>query len=255
MAGRTALTPYVSRRCSGRRVPHIPTVCGPRHIPHTHPLGSTAVRSTAVVTKGRNMGVAIRTADERDRELVVRLLDESFQDDPVSGWVFPDPEHRRTTHPKLMAAFLDIVLAEGRVDLVEDGSACALWLSVPADAHPEGDEGDEGDAAQLREAVDPDNERVELIGRLTAAIHPVGRAHEYLWLIGVAPDNQSQGLGTALVQHVLDRCDREGVAAYLEASNDRSRRLYERLGFDLLDRPLDLPDGPRMWPMWREPQA
>jgi len=205
------------------------------------------------------MGVAIRTADEGDRELVVRLLDDAFQDDPVSLWVFPDAAHRRATHPKLMSAFLDIVLAEGRVDLAEDGTACALWLSVPADPHPaaeEGDESDEGDdAAQLREAVDPDNERVELIGRLTAGIHPSGRAHEYLWMIAVAPDSQSRGLGTALVQHVLDRCDRDGLAAYLEASNARSRKLYERLGFDHLDRPLDLPDGPRMWPMWREPQA
>ncbi len=211
------------------------------------------------------MGVAIRTAGEDDRELVVRLLDGAFQDDPVSGWVFPDPAHRRATHPKLMAAFLDIVLAEGRVDLTEDGTACALWLSFPADAHPdlgdpetsqnEADVEQGDDAAQMREAVDPDNERVELIGRLTAGIHPSGRAHEYLWMIGVAPDSQGRGLGTALVQHVLDRCDREGVAAYLEASSDRSRTLYERLGFDLLDRPLDLPDGPRMWPMWREPQT
>ncbi|MFI1353731.1 GNAT family N-acetyltransferase [Streptomyces sp. NPDC020898] len=207
------------------------------------------------------MGVAIRTADEGDRELVVRLLDGAFQDDPVSGWVFPDAAHRRATHPRLMAAFLDIVLAEGRVDLAEDGTACALWLSVPADAHPEdaGDAGDaeqgDDDAAQLREAVDPDNERVELIGRLTAGIHPAGRAHEYLWMIAVAPDNQGRGLGTTLLQHVLDRCDREGLAAYLEASSARSRKLYERLGFDLLDRPLDLPDGPQMWPMWREPQA
>ncbi|MEU6226029.1 GNAT family N-acetyltransferase [Streptomyces sp. NPDC047042] len=199
------------------------------------------------------MDVAIRTADEGDRELVVQLLDGAFQDDPVSGWVFPDQAQRRVTHPKLMAAFLDIVLAEGRVDLTEDGLACALWLSVPADAHPEDAEQDDG-AAQLREAVEPDNERVELIGRLTAGIHPAGRAHEYLWLIAVAPDAQGRGLGTALVRQVLDRCDREGVAAYLEASNARSRKLYERLGFDLLDRPLDLPDGPRMWPMWREPQ-
>lgn len=30
------------------------------------------------------MGVVIRTAGEDDRELVVRLLDEAFQDDPVS---------------------------------------------------------------------------------------------------------------------------------------------------------------------------
>ncbi|MCX5560645.1 N-acetyltransferase [Streptomyces sp. NBC_00038] len=196
------------------------------------------------------MGVGIRVAGGGDREFVVRLLDEAFQGDPVSGWVFPDEVHRRATHHKLMGAFLDVVLAEGRVDIAEDGAACALWLSVPADEH-----GDEDGPGQLREAVDPENERVELIGRLTAGIHPAGRAHEYLWMIAVAPGRQGEGLGTALIESVLDRCDREGTPAYLEASSARSRKLYERLGFELTGRPLDLPDGPQMWPMWREPQS
>ncbi|MCD9873879.1 GNAT family N-acetyltransferase [Streptomyces guryensis] len=201
------------------------------------------------------MGVAIRTADEGDRELVVRLLDEAFQDDPVSSWVFPGDEYRRRTHHRLMAAFTGIVLAEGRIDVTEDGSACALWLSVPGAEHgAEEDTADDG-PAQLRAAVDPGNERIELIGRLTAEIHPAGRAHEYLWMIGVTPEHQGEGIGSALVQHALDRCDREGLPACLEASSARSRALYERLGFELTGRPLDLPDGPQMWPMWREPQG
>ncbi|MEV5881588.1 GNAT family N-acetyltransferase [Streptomyces sp. NPDC052020] len=196
------------------------------------------------------MGVAIRAAGEDDRELVVRLLDESFQDDPVSAWVFPGAAYRRRTHHRLMAAFTDLVLAEGRIDVTEDGAACALWLSVPAD-----DAGGADDSpAQLRAAVDPDNERVELIVRLMARVHPAGRAHEYLWMIGVTPGRQGEGLGTALIESVLDRCDRENLPAYLEASSDRSRRLYERLGFASTGPALDLPDGPRMWPMWREPR-
>ncbi|WP_020119851.1 N-acetyltransferase [Streptomyces canus] len=199
------------------------------------------------------MGVAIRTAGGSDRELVTRLLDAAFQDDPVSGWIFPGEEYRRTTHPRLMAAFVDIVLAEGRVDVTEEGTACALWLPVPADG---GDEHDgEDEFAALREALDPGNERIELIGRLTAGVHPSGRAHEYLWMIGVDPGHQGEGLGTALMGSVLERCDRDGVPAYLEASSARSRGLYERLGFELVERPLELPDGPLMWPMWREPRA
>jgi GNAT superfamily N-acetyltransferase len=199
------------------------------------------------------MGVAIRTADGSDRERVTWLLDSAFQDDPVSGWIFPEEQYRRATHPRLMAAFVDIVMAEGRVDVTEDGSACALWLPVPADGDDE--HGAEDEFAALREAIDPDNERIELIGRLTAEVHPAGRAHEYLWMIGVAPGRQKEGLGTALIGSVLERCDREGVPAYLEASSARSRGLYERLGFELVERPLELPDGPRMWPMWREPRA
>ncbi|MFJ8183096.1 GNAT family N-acetyltransferase [Streptomyces sp. NPDC096105] len=201
------------------------------------------------------MGVAIRTAGGDDRELVVRLLDEAFQDDPVSSWVFPGAEYRRRTHHRLMAAFTDVTLAEGRVDLVEDGSACALWTSVPAGDPGHGAEAEgEDEFAELRRAVDPDNERVELIGRLTAGVHPQDRAHEYLWMIGVVPGRQGEGLGTALIGSVLDRCDREARAAYLEASSERSVRLYRRLGFEPTGEPLRLPDGPLMYPMWREPR-
>lgn len=214
------------------------------------------------------MGVTIRAAGEGDRELIVRLLDEAFQDDPVSGWVFPGEEYRRSTHHRLMAAFTDTVLAEGRIDITEDETACALWLPMPDDdghgapqdgADPvgegaESDEADEADeAARLRETVDPGNARVEQIVRLTAEIHPTGRAHAYLWMIGVVPGQQGQGLGGELIGKALDRCDRDGVPAYLEASSARSRALYERLGFEVVGEPLELPDGPTMWPMWREP--
>jgi GNAT superfamily N-acetyltransferase len=197
------------------------------------------------------MGVVIRRAGDEDREAVTHLLDEAFHDDPVSRWVFPDPEYRRRSHPLLMGAFLDIVLAEGYVDVTEDGSGCALWLPVPAQAH---EEDDEDGPARLREAVDPGNERIEQIARLTGEVHPAGEAHEYLWMIAVSPARQGEGLGTALIQHVLERCDRERLPAYLEASNARSGALYERLGFAFLGRAVDLPDGPPMWPMWRKPQ-
>ncbi|MEV8245613.1 GNAT family N-acetyltransferase [Streptomyces rochei] len=202
------------------------------------------------------MGVAIRTAGEDDRDTVVRLLDEAFQDDPVSGWVFPGEEYRRRTHHRLMGAFTDIVLADGWIDLTEDGAACALWLSVPGEEDTPQEPAEEAEdvPAQVREAVDPDNERVESIARLTEDIHPSGPAHAYLWMIGVAPERQGEGLGTALIASVLDRCDRDGLPAYLEASSERSKGLYERLGFACTGRVLHLPEGPRMWPMWREPR-
>ncbi|MEV0111887.1 GNAT family N-acetyltransferase [Streptomyces sp. NPDC050844] len=200
------------------------------------------------------MGVAIRRAGEGDRADVVRLLDAAFQDDPVSGWVFPDQEHRRERHGALMAAFLDIALSEGYVDITEDGAAVALWWSVPAGNHEDGTDGEDG-PARLRAAVDPANTRIEVIGRLTSDAHPSDRAHQYLHMIGVSPERQGEGLGSALINAVLDRCDREGLHAYLEASSSRSRALYTRLGFAFTGNAIDLPDGPQLWPMWREPQS
>ncbi|MEU5955571.1 GNAT family N-acetyltransferase [Streptomyces sp. NPDC047525] len=197
------------------------------------------------------MGVVIRRAGESDRADVVRLLDEAFRDDPVSSWVFPGDEHRRRRHGALMEAFLDLSLSQGFVDITEDGAAVALWWSVPAGEQEGGEEG----PAQLQAAVDPDNARIEEIGRLTGEAHPTDRAHQYLHMIGVSPERQGEGLGSALIGAVLDRCDREGLHAYLEASSSRSRALYTRLGFEDTGKAVELPDGPRLWPMWREPRS
>ncbi|MFG2710000.1 GNAT family N-acetyltransferase [Streptomyces goshikiensis] len=200
------------------------------------------------------MVLEIRQADQSDRDAVARLLDVAFRDDPVSGWVFPDPEHRAAVHGKFLGVFVDVALEEGRIDCAADGSAAALWLRVPA-GEPEGGAAEDEVPARMRAAADPDNERCELVGRLTGAVHPTAEEHEYLLMIAVAPGRQGEGLGTELMRPVLERCDREGVPAYLEASSERSKVLYERLGWEVTGEPVRLPDGPLMWPMWRKPRG
>ncbi|MFD3540067.1 GNAT family N-acetyltransferase [Streptomyces sp. NPDC058662] len=200
------------------------------------------------------MALEIRRADQSDRDAVAGLLDEAFRDDPVSSWVFPDPEHRAAVHGRFLGVFVDVALAEGRIDYAVDGSAAALWLRIPA-GDPEAEAAEDEVPARMREAADPDNERCELVGRLTGEVHPTAEEHEYLLMIAVTPERQGEGLGSELMRPVLERCDREGVPAYLEASSERSRGLYERLGWEFTGDAVRLPDGPLMWPMWRKPRA
>ncbi|WP_327304606.1 GNAT family N-acetyltransferase [Streptomyces sp. NBC_01298] len=199
------------------------------------------------------MGLEIRQAGPSDRDAVARLLDEAFRGDPVSSWVFPDPEHRAAVHGRFLGVFVDVALAEGRIDYASDGSAAALWLRIPA-ADPEAGHVEDEVPAKMRAVADPDNERCELVGRLTGEVHPMAEEHEYLLMIAVAPGRQGEGLGTELIRPVLERCDREGVPAYLEASSERSKGLYERLGWQFTGQAVRLPEGPLMWPMWRKPQ-
>ncbi|MFC9299510.1 GNAT family N-acetyltransferase [Streptomyces sp. NPDC057011] len=200
------------------------------------------------------MALEIRRAEQSDRDAVARLLDEAFRPDPVSSWVFPDPEHRAAVHGRFLGVFVDVALSEGRIDYAVDGSAAALWLRIPA-GDPDGEPVEDEVPAKMRAVADPDNERCELVGRLTGAVHPMAEEHEYLLMIAVTPDRQGEGLGTELMRPVLERCDREGVPAYLEASSERSRGLYERLGWEFTGEPVRLPEGPLMWPMWRKPQG
>jgi len=64
---------------------------------------------------------------------------------------------------------------------------------------------------------------------------------------------QGRGLGSALLASTLQRCDRDGTAAYLDATSEDNRRLYERHGFVVTaERSAD--GSPPMWAMWRDPR-
>ncbi|MFR9674221.1 GNAT family N-acetyltransferase [Streptomyces sp. TR06-5] len=191
---------------------------------------------------------ALRTVGAADRDAVAELLHAVFRDDPVSRWVFPDAERREVWHPRLFGAFLDHGLQHGTVHATRDGAGAAVWFAV------EGGELRGGDDLGARlEKVDPGNDRLPTLGELTEAVHPTDRDHAYLQAIAVSQDRQGRGVGSSLLAPVLERCDREGLPAYLEASSDRSRGLYARHGFVTLERIVHLPDGPPMYPMWREP--
>jgi GNAT superfamily N-acetyltransferase len=77
--------------------------------------------------------------------------------------------------------------------------------------------------------------------------------HWYLSVLGTEPGHQGEGLGSTVLQPVLDECDRLEIPAYLETGTERNVGFYARHGFRVMER-IELPDGPPMWLMWREPR-
>ena len=75
----------------------------------------------------------------------------------------------------------------------------------------------------------------------------------YLQVLGTEPSAQGKGFGSAMLQPVLEHCDREGIGAYLESSKETNVPFYSRHGFRVT-KELDLPSGgPHIWLMWRDP--
>ena len=52
---------------------------------------------------------------------------------------------------------------------------------------------------------------------------------------------------------VLERCDTDGVGAYLESSKESNIAFYSRHGFQVTEE-IKLLAGPPMWKMWRDPR-
>lgn len=81
----------------------------------------------------------------------------------------------------------------------------------------------------------------------------ISQPHWYLSLLGVAPEAQGQGIGSLLLQPVLEAADRNGQSCYLETSTEAAVRFYQRHGFAILRTGEVAVNGPRFWTMGREP--
>jgi GNAT superfamily N-acetyltransferase len=193
--------------------------------------------------------VAPRAAGSADLDGFVETLTASFLDDPVMSWAFPD-RHVRARRLRVLWRYVagGIYLPAGRCTTLPAHDAVAMWRepgAAPADAFWA--EHAEAFATEL----EGDLERMSLLSETMAAHHPTD-AHWYLLALGTRPDAQGRGLGSVLLAHTLAVADEQGQPAYLEATSPRSRALYARFGFDVVDE-LTPPGGPPLWAMWRTP--
>ena len=60
-------------------------------------------------------------------------------------------------------------------------------------------------------------------------------------------------MGGALINDVIDRCDADGVGAYLESSKASNVPYYERFGFKVTQ-DISVSGGPVLYGMWRDPR-
>jgi ribosomal protein S18 acetylase RimI-like enzyme len=193
--------------------------------------------------------LGVRRATGADLPAVVETLTAAFFDDPFFVWRFPDPRRRRQLLPLFFEITVDLNHPHDEIYTADPvPAAAAVW--IPPGRQPVGEAAEEMLAAYT-EAAEETAERLLTALSLMAEVHPT-QPHAYLFLLGTRPRWQNQGLGSALLRELLERCDRDRIPSYLNASSAASRRLYRRHGFEVTGE-IVLPDGPSLWPMWREP--
>jgi len=188
----------------------------------------------------------LRRAIAEDVHRLKAVLAEAFFEDPILGWLMPDDTKRRARLSRFFAIELrHMVLPRGCVWTTSDLTGAALSLPPGAWRAPLRVTLLEGTAFGIH---------LSRAARLGAAMEwrHVRESHYYVRDVGVYPNMQGRGFGSALLRPTLDRCDREGLPAYLEASSERNAALYERLGFQLTDE-LRIGGSPPLRLMLRPP--
>jgi GNAT superfamily N-acetyltransferase len=193
-----------------------------------------------------------RQALAADAAGVARTLALAFAGDPLWGdWAFLDVADRVSPLTEFWGPFVAAALKNGGAWMTPAFEAVALW--VPPGL-PEMDEDDEAAAtATIERVCGPRAPMVlEAFERFDAA-RPDAE-HWYLSLLATHPDHRGRGIGMELVRDRLRAIDADGLAAYLESTNPVNLARYTAAGFKLLGS-FEVPDGPRVDTMWREPRS
>ena len=198
----------------------------------------------------------VQAVQEGDVERAIAALALAFATDPVMRSLYPDPREHLTHFLEMMRISVLDAIESGTAFFAEGFRAATVWFPP----------------ARTEEAVAASARRVERQGELIGAtahldgnedlfavlgeidkLHP-REPHWYLLGIGVDPHHQNEGLGSAMMEHTLPRCDEDGTLAYLESSNPRNVSFYLRHGFDVTHE-LQIGSSPTLTLMKREPRS
>lgn len=172
-----------------------------------------------------------------DRQHIVNILTKAFDENKSVNYVVKQDERRIKRIENLMNYSFNVCNTFGEVWISEDKQACALILlpdqkrtslnSILWDA-------------QLATSVIGLNRVGPILKReaLIKSHHPKEPIC-YLWFIGVNPDVQNRGLGSAFIKDIIQECERKNRPIYLETSVEKNLPWYKKFGFEIFQS-LDL---------------
>ena len=165
------------------------------------------------------------------------VLARAFFDDPVLTYLVRPREVRLVLGALCLDGIAEGIRADGRL------VAASVWL--PPGEH----------SSSLRQlpawarlAVRNPRALPRLLraGRTLDALHP-DEPHWFLSLLGVLPELQGTGLGSALVGPGLARAD--GHLVHLDTGRPENVPWYRRFGFEVTDEVHAVPGAPPSWGM------
>lgn len=194
----------------------------------------------------------VRKATQSDAGTVAGALASAFAEDPVTCWMSGRADCERQMAPFWRGiSRMGLRKPDHDIYVSEDGASTAVWRGIDQWKMSG------GEVTRLLPAmVSSLRFRLPMGLQLLSAIEKVHpkEPHYYLEFLGTRRDHQGKGGGSAVMSVMLERCDSEGVPAYLESSNPRNVPFYARHGFvetGIIEAPRG---GPKLTAMWRDPR-
>jgi len=197
------------------------------------------------------MTPAVAPVSREQLPAVAAAIAQGFLDNEIWAWMVPDERRRARLLPRYYRVMLRrVFIPRGGAWTTADGGAGALW-APPGTWPMTGVEALWDLLALIPEIGIGGLRRGRGMDSVMSGHHPT-EPHYYLQTLSVAPEHQRRGYGSALLAPLVERCDADRAPAYLETQRESNIPFYRRFGF-VEREPISAPDGPPLWPMWRDP--
>lgn len=210
----------------------------------------------------------LRVLTDADLAVAAKLLGRSLEQDPGSTAFVADPAHRRRFNELGARRVIQAALPYATVHGAETGGALAgvaVWHPPAARTGSlSGTLQYYRDLARDLPMLPPVLARVgSILGTEPRAVLQLLREHAdgirrasvgptwHLAALATDPAHRGRGIARLLLEHVLQRCDADGLAAWLETTNPTNPPIYHRFGFETVCRTNSTGTLPTWWIMRR----
>ncbi|MGD9722741.1 MAG: GNAT family N-acetyltransferase [Pirellulales bacterium] len=180
----------------------------------------------------------------------------AFCDYPLMVYVAPEVARRAPAVTTLYGAILWDAFRWGEVHVTPDVVGVCAWLPPEKSVPTFWRQVRSGMLALPFDFGWRAFRTLSLYGDAAAKLHHdyAPMPHYYLAAIGVVPQRQGQGIGSAVMQPMLGRADDQKVHCWLDTHKEENVRLYQRHGFEVSQK-VDLAGHPvPVWGMLRRPR-
>ena len=156
-------------------------------------------------------------ATYQDKDRVVDILTESFDDNQSVNYIVKQDKKRKQRIRKLMAYSFDICYLYGEVFLTNDKSGCALILFP--DKKKNNLKSIFLDIKLVVSCIGISNIKKAMVRESKIKELQPKKLMYYLWFIGVDQDQQNKGIGSALIKEVIEDAFPGDVVGLFDTGN------------------------------------
>jgi hypothetical protein len=188
----------------------------------------------------------MKQATIEDKKTVLRILENSFLDNPTLLFLIRNPERRQFYIRRIAEYAFDFAIRRNGVYLSDSGLGVAICFQYDF---------------MKRDLLDYWNmfkmvvsafriRRLISIFRHTKTVErfrPENGDYLYFWFFGVAPDETPRVSARELSLQIMEMAERNKKDIYAETTLLKNRRVYERFGFEVYHSWFNPENGIQVW--------